>query len=120
MPKVTHFEILGKDAKKAREFYSGLFGWTIDANNPMEYGIVSPTENGIGGGIAPVQQGGSAMVTIYVEVDSIQPYLDKAASLGGKVVLERTVLPGMVTFAQFQDPDGNIIGLAETGVPPAQ
>jgi predicted enzyme related to lactoylglutathione lyase len=52
-------------------------------------------------------------------VDSAQEYLDKAVSMGGKVVMERTVLPGMVTFAQFQDPEGNVIGLAETAVPPA-
>jgi predicted enzyme related to lactoylglutathione lyase len=33
--------------------------------------------------------------------------------------MERTVLPGMVTMAQFEDPAGNVIGLAESGVPPA-
>lgn len=120
MPKVTHFEITGRDGAKSREFYGSLFGWQVDANNPMEYGIVSPNENGIGGGIAATPPGGSPMVTIYVEVDSIQPYLEKAKSLGGKVIMERTEVPGMVTFAQFQDPDGNIIGLAETAVPPAQ
>ena len=120
MPKVTHFEIIGKDGGKAREFYGSLFGWNIDANNPMEYGIVPPEENGIGGGIAAAQPGGAPMVTVYVEVDQIQPYLDKAVSLGGKVLMERTVMPGMVTLAQFQDPDGNLIGLTEAGVPPAQ
>jgi predicted enzyme related to lactoylglutathione lyase len=86
----------------------------------MDYGVVSPTENGIGGGIAGVQPGGSPTTTIYVEVDRVQPYLDKAVSLGGKVIMERQVIPGMVAFAQFADPDGNVIGLAETEVPPAQ
>ena len=119
MPKVTHFEIIGKDGAKAREFYSSLFGWEIDANNPMEYGVVAPNENGIGGGIAAAQPGGAPTTTIYVEVDAIQPYLDKATSMGGKVVMERQVIPGMVAFAQFADPDGNVIGLAESGIPPA-
>jgi hypothetical protein len=119
MAKVTHFEIIGKDGAKSREFYSGLFGWQIDASNPMEYGVVSPTENGIGGGIAAAQPGGSPTTVIYVEVDAIQPYLDKAVSMGGKVVTERQVIPGMVAFAQFADPDGNVIGLAETAIPPA-
>jgi hypothetical protein len=119
MPKVTHFEIIGKDAKKSREFYGSLFGWAIDANNPMDYGIISPTENGIGGGISAPMEGGSPTTTIYVEVDSVQPYLDKAVSMGGKVIMERQVIPGMVAFAQFADPDGNVIGLAETAIPPA-
>jgi predicted enzyme related to lactoylglutathione lyase len=119
MPKVTHFEIIGKDAKKSREFYGSLFGWAIDANNPMDYGIISPTENGIGGGISAPMEGGSPTTTIYVEVDSVQSYLDKAVSMGGKVIMERQVIPGMVAFAQFADPDGNVIGLAETAIPPA-
>jgi predicted enzyme related to lactoylglutathione lyase len=118
MPKVTHFEILGTDAKKLQDFYAGLFDWQIDANNPMNYGIVAPTDNGIGGGISDSQDGKPA-VTIYVEVDNVQPYLDKAVSMGGKVIMPRTVLPGMVTFAQFQDPQGNVVGLAETEVPAA-
>jgi uncharacterized protein len=50
--KVMHFEIHGKDGKQLREFYASLFGWKIDANNPMQYGLVSPEPGGIGGGIA--------------------------------------------------------------------
>jgi predicted enzyme related to lactoylglutathione lyase len=118
MPKVTHFEIEGPDGKKLQDFYAGLFGWAIDANNPMNYGIVGANENGIGGGIS-TSQDGQPHVRIYVEVDQVQPFLDKAVQMGGKVVMERTVLPGMVTFAQFQDPQGNVIGLTETGVPQA-
>ena len=36
------------DAKEAQDFYSKLFDWHMDANNPMKYGMVdSHTENGI-------------------------------------------------------------------------
>ncbi|HWC30373.1 MAG TPA: VOC family protein, partial [Dehalococcoidia bacterium] len=72
-----------------------------------------------GGGITDSQDG-KPQTTIYVEVDNAQTYLDKAKAAGGKVIMERTVIPGMVAFAQFQDPAGNIIGLAETEIPPAQ
>jgi len=118
MAKVTHFEIEGPDGKKLQDYYSGLFGWSVDANNPMNYGIVSPVENGIGGGIAGSEDGKSH-VRVYVEVDSIDPYLEKAKTMGGKVVMERTVMPGMVTMAMFEDPAGNVVGLAESGTPPA-
>jgi predicted enzyme related to lactoylglutathione lyase len=115
---VTHFEIVGKDGKKLHSFYSQLFGWQVEgADNPMEYGTVTPQEGrGTGGGIGTAPE---ARVIFYVEVDKVQPFLDKAASMGGRVVEERTVLPGMVTFAMFADPEGNVIGLAESEVPPA-
>jgi uncharacterized protein len=118
MAKVTHFEIQGPDGKKLQDFYAGLFAWSVDANNPMNYGIVEPVENGIGGGIS-ASEDGKPQVTVYVEVDEIQPYLDKVAGMGGKVTMERTTIPGMVTFAQFEDPAGNVVGLTESGVPPA-
>ena len=35
---VVHFEIVGKDADKLQSYYSELFGWEIDSNNPMRYG----------------------------------------------------------------------------------
>src|SRR5207245_7378541 len=38
---VTHFEVNARDAKAAQKFYGDLFGWKIDTNNPMDYGMVS-------------------------------------------------------------------------------
>jgi len=38
---VNHFEIHGTDGKKAQDFYASLCGWSVDANNPMNYGMVS-------------------------------------------------------------------------------
>src|SRR5437879_5477237 len=83
---VTHFEIHGKDGKKTQEFYSKLFGWNIDANNPMNYGMVAAAgERGIGGGVTQSQDN-KPMVTFYVEVDDLDASLKKAESLGGKTV----------------------------------
>src|SRR5258708_1350281 len=91
---VVHFEITGKDGKKLQQFYGQLFSWEVDANNPMDYGMVSAGgEHGIGGGISKAM-GGDGGVTIYVEVDDPQAYLDKAVSMGGKVIMPVTQIPG--------------------------
>ena len=37
---VVHFEIIGKDGEALWRYYSELFGWEIDADNPMNYGMV--------------------------------------------------------------------------------
>ncbi|HEV8574729.1 MAG TPA: VOC family protein [Dehalococcoidia bacterium] len=114
---VTWFEVTGKDGKKLQDFYSGVFGWKIDANNPMQYGIVDNEGQGISGGVSG-GDGGSNQVTFYIGVDNPQAYLDKVASNGGKTVVAVTVVPGMVTFAQFADPEGNIVGLVDAAGPP--
>ena len=111
---VVHFEIVTKDPKAAQDFYAKLFGWTIDASNPMGYGIVNTgAEGGIGGGIAGLQDGGQGQVTWYVAVDDPQAYLDTVERMGGKTVMLVTEIPGMVTIASFTDPQGNLIGLVK-------
>ena len=109
---VVHFEVLGKDGKQSQEFYANLFGWHIDTNNPMNYGMVDThAEGGINGGVATSD--GTPRVTFYVQVDDINAYLEKVETMGGKTVMPRMVIPDMVTLAQFADPDGNIIGMVE-------
>ncbi len=110
---VVHFEIQAKEPKKVQDFYKNLFGWSIDDNNPMKYGIVNTnSEGGIGGGIGPSPEGVNR-VTFYVDVDDLQAYLDKAEKLGGKTIMPPTVIPDMITLAMFSDPEGNIIGMVK-------
>ncbi len=111
---VIHFEVLGKDGAKLQSFYGDLFQWKIDASNPMNYGIVDSQGAGIGGGIGTNDQDGTPGVTFYIEVADLQASLDKAVSLGGKVVMPVTEIPGMVIMAQFADPEGNVIGMVKS------
>src|SRR2546430_49225 len=105
---VAWFEVVGKDGKKLQDFYGGLFGWKIDANNPMNYGMVEPSEGGLAGGISPSPDG-SPHVTFYVQVDDLQAALDKAEELGGKTVNPPMEVPGGPSLAHFTDPEGNFV-----------
>jgi len=109
---VTHFEVTGKDGKKLQEFFGKLFDWEIDANNPMDYGMIQPQGRGAGGGVGQAM-GGDGGVTFYVEVNDPQAYLDKAVSLGGSVVMPVSEVPGGPTIALFADPEGHVIGIAK-------
>ena len=106
---VVHFEIQTADPGKVQAFFKDLFDWHVDADNPMNYGIVDTHAGGINGGIGPAQ--GPNQVTFYVEVDDLQAYLDKAESLGGKTLMPPTEIPNMVTLAMFAHPQGNTVGL---------
>lgn len=107
---VVHFEVMGKDGKATQRFYADLFDWQVNADNPMGYGIVEAQGGGIGGGLG-ANPPGATYVTVYVAVPDLQACLDKAESLGGKTVMPPTEIPGVVTMAMFNDPDGNLIGL---------
>jgi hypothetical protein len=109
---VVHFEVIGKDGKKLQSYYSELFGWEIDAGNPMNYGIVeAQDEKGIGGGVAGGPEGYAGHVTFYVEVPDVEASLAKAESLGGtRVFGPDEVMDGLV-LGQFLDPEGHVIGV---------
>ena len=111
---IVHWEVIGKDGKALQDFYGKLFGWKVDANNPMNYGMVTADDAGIGGGISAGEDGQSH-VTVYVEVDDLQAYLDKAESMGGKTMMPPTAIPGGPEIALFGDPEGHVIGLVKAG-----
>jgi uncharacterized protein len=108
---VVHWEINARDPKALHGFYAALFGWKINADNPMSYGLVTAGSGGINGGIGPAQ--GPPHVTVYVRVPDLDATLRRAAELGGSTVVPPTHIPNMVTFAVFTDPQGNRIGLVK-------
>ena len=106
---VMHFELIGKDAIALQKFYAGAFGWKLSP--PMaEFGNYSLVDNegrGIGGGIGE----GDPRVTVYIEVDDPQGYLDKATKAGATVLIPVTTIMEGTTIAMFADPAGNATGL---------
>jgi predicted enzyme related to lactoylglutathione lyase len=113
-PTVAFFEVTSPDHERAQQFYANLFDWTIAADPAMDgYGLVqTPDAEGPIGGIGPSTEPGDAGVKIYVRVEDLDAYLDRAEALGGKRLLPPTDLPGdFGRFAIFADPDGNQVGL---------
>jgi predicted enzyme related to lactoylglutathione lyase len=112
---VAWFEITSHDPVRLIGFYRELFDWTIADSGGPDYALVDTGGGGdaIGGGIGATRgaddPGGT---TVYVRVDDLQRFLDKAEALGGKVLVEPTDLPGSYgRFAMFADPDGHPVGL---------
>ena len=110
---VVHFEIHGHDQERLAAFYSDIFGWRINADNPQHYGMVDTQAGGVGiaGGMTESEMAPKVMV--YVQVADPQATLDAVSAHGGQVVMEVTEIPGAVTMAVFTDPEGNTIGLVK-------
>ena len=116
---VVHFEVIGKDGERLRSYYSELFGWEIDANNPMNYGMVQREGNtnadgvGIGGGVGTGPEGYPGHVTFYVEVPDVEAALAKAESLGGSRVMGPEKVGDETEIGLFNDPEGHQIGVVK-------
>lgn len=119
MNHVAWFEITTTPEQKPalQDFYRKTFDWKIEPTGPMEYGMLAHNEGdpGIGGAVDTAEYG--AGVVIYIEVDGIRDYVEKAKSNGAKVLQDVTDIPGMVTVALIEDPAGNRVGIMDAKIP---
>jgi uncharacterized protein len=116
---VVHFEVIGKDGDKLRNYYSELFGWEFgDTVGPTNYAVTerdgntAPDGTGIGGGIGTAPEGYDGHVTFYVAVDDVGASLEKAERIGGSRMMGPDKMEEVnIEIALFTDPEGHVIGL---------
>ena len=110
---LAHFAINADDVEQARAFYSKVFGWTFAAWAPGFYQIEakdSPVRGALQGRRELVK--GQRMIGFECTfaVESIDTTAEAVKAAGGKVVLDRSVIPGVGTLMFFTDLDGNVFG----------
>jgi predicted enzyme related to lactoylglutathione lyase len=116
--QVVHYEIIGTDPVRLRDYYGTLFGWEFATGGPVaepvseagNYGFVEgeTIPGGVGGGA-----GYTPRTVFYVGVDDVAAALEKAESLGGTRAMGPVRSPGGdLVVAHFTDPEGNLVGLA--------
>ena len=115
---VTWFEIIGKDSAGLQQFYREVFGWKLpppvaDMGNYSMLAEHGPAEKGAGGGIGE----GDARVSVYVEVDDPQAYVDRASRAGANVLMPVTTITPTTTIAMLLDPAGNTFGVMKANPP---
>ena len=78
---VVHFEIGVAAAVLASRFYGDLFGWEIRVDEHGYGAIDTGGPGGIDGGIMQTPEGVSPYVTVYVQVDDLPAFLERAERL---------------------------------------
>jgi predicted enzyme related to lactoylglutathione lyase len=124
MPQpVVHFEVVGRDPARLRNYFGELFGWEFEVPSPVAqevsesgtYGflntITSEDGTGIPGGIG----GGSVFEShalFYVGVPNVEAALQQAEELGGSRVMGPATSPNGLVVGHFRDPEGTLMGVA--------
>ncbi|MQA31057.1 MAG: VOC family protein [Luteitalea sp.] len=105
----VHVELNTNDIVKAKTFYSQLFNWELE-DVPMgpsgQYTMIKPGKGTGGGMLTHPQPGATSAWLAYVEVEDVAAALQKAKSLGAKVMVEMTEVPGAGWMGIFVDPTG--------------
>ena len=111
-------ELATTDKTRAGDFYSGLFGWKLDAQTfgPLEYTIFQNGDKGAGGmfQITPEMAGLPSHWLVYFSVDDCDAKVKKATELGASVMKPADDIPGVGRFAILKDPQGAAFAVIKT------
>lgn len=111
---VTAFQILSPQPEEHARFYAELFGWQVDANNPLGYRqFDTGSAKGISGGVWPAPPQAQAFVQLFIEVASAADTIAKTQSLGGQTLIPPQTLPDGQQMAVLRDPHGVTFGIVQ-------
>jgi len=116
MPRISYLDFSADDPDRAVNFYSRVFGWQINKwDGPKEYWDIKTGESnepGINGGLSKRERIGE-WTTPFINIPSIDQYINKIESNGGKIIQPKTAIPSIGYTLIFKDTESNTIGLFE-------
>jgi uncharacterized protein len=110
---LVHWELMVSDVKKAKDFYGRVFDWQFDDERYPGYTLILTGGEPGGGLLQRPPDAGPCALNTYFEVGSVDRTLAVAVELGGEVLVEKTPIPGVGSFAVFADPDGIRVAVLE-------
>jgi uncharacterized protein len=116
---VGWFEIYVDDMQRARAFYEGVFGVTLenlpspDLGEMWAFGGAMDESNGASGALVKMEgfgPGAGGTIVYFICADAAEE-AGRAATLGGTVVQEKMSIGDYGFVALVSDTEGNVIGL---------
>ena len=106
-------ELMTRDVKKSKDFYSKTLGWTYE-DMPMagmdgNYTVIKLNGEMVGGMLpigGPMFEGVPESWFAYIAVDDLDKRLKKLKDAGGKVIREPWDVPGVGRIAIVSDAGG--------------
>ena len=116
MPRISYLDFSADEPDRAVNFYRKVFDWQINKwDGPREFWEIKTGESdepGIDGGLSKRERIGE-WITPFINIKSIEQYISKIESNGGKIIQPKTAIPTIGYTLLFKDTESNTIGLFE-------
>ena len=116
MPRISYLDISADEPDRAVNFYRNVFDWQLNKwDGPSEFWEIKTGESdepGIDGGLSKRERIGE-WITPFINIKSIDQYISKIESNGGKIIQPKTAIPTIGYTLLFKDTESNTIGLFE-------
>lgn len=124
---VVHFEMPYQDAARVKKFYENAFGWGMQQMGAEmgEYVVAHTAETDdknmvktpgtINGGFYK-KNSEAASPNVVISVTDITAAMEKVTSAGGELMDGPMDIPGIGTYANFRDTEGNRVSMLQPKV----
>lgn len=113
---LRHFAINADDVDRARTFYGQVFGWTFTPWGPPGFYQTKDAGDGVMGALQQRRDWGDRRMHSFettIGVADISVALAAVEANGGRVLMRPYRIDGVGEIGYFQDPEGNICGIAQ-------
>jgi predicted enzyme related to lactoylglutathione lyase len=113
---VAHFAINATDIEASQRFYGEVFGWQLSPWGPPGFLTIQRADGSLPGPIGALQkhrqlvQGTPPAVELTVAVEDVDQARAACLRAGGRVLMEKTAIPGVGELVFLEDPSGIPIG----------
>lgn len=111
-----HFAINADDVDRARSFYGSVFAWNFTPWGPPGFYQTREAGQGLMGALQQRQDWGEKRMHTFMPtfgVDDIAATLAAVEANGGRVLMQPYRIDGVGEIGYFEDPEGNICGVAQ-------
>jgi len=110
-PQLTHFAINTDDVEATQSFYAAIFGWAFNDYGAGFVQIIDEATQRPMGSIQQRRQLLDDTPTTGFEctfgVDDVEATRAQVVAAGGRILMEKSTIPGVGHLLAFEDPGGN-------------
>ena len=120
--KFVWHDLVTTDLEADKRFYSGLFGWTYEQRrgpNGNPYTLAKSGDRFVAGMVVEPQPKDGSVISRwlgYLSVPDVSLAVRQNATAGGSAVVERLDISDYVSVAAIIDPQGAVLGLAQSNI----
>jgi predicted enzyme related to lactoylglutathione lyase len=113
---VAHFAINATDIDASQRFYVEVFGWHLTPWGPPGFLKIERADGSLPGPVGALQNhrdlvpGTPPAIELTVAVEDVDEARAACLHAGGRVLMEKTAIPGVGELVFLQDPSGIPIG----------
>ena len=103
---VVRWQIISPNPDATARFYCQLFDWRTSQDNALGYRELQAGDDGIDGGVWPGPPDERCFAQLFIAVSNVEEHVERATSLGARVLVPPSALPDGDVMAVLMDPIG--------------